>query len=80
MVLYPEVQKKGQKEIDEFIGNQRLVEIKDMSSLPYTLAIVKEALRWHPLFPHGIAHVASEDDIVNGYFIPKGTILYGNVW
>ena len=26
------------------------------------------------------AHVTSQDEIYNGYFIPKGTSLLGNMW
>ena len=28
----------------------------------------------------GIPHVSTEDDEYDGYFIPKGTIVIGNVW
>jgi len=28
----------------------------------------------------GVPHFASEADIYNGYFIPKGTIVIGNTW
>ncbi|KIJ31595.1 hypothetical protein M422DRAFT_185704 [Sphaerobolus stellatus SS14] len=80
MILYPEVQKKAQREIDSVLGFQRLPEIGDIDDLPYVLAICKEALRWHPLVPSGVPHVASEDDVVQGYFIPKGTIVFGNAW
>ncbi|KIJ33444.1 hypothetical protein M422DRAFT_264547 [Sphaerobolus stellatus SS14] len=80
MILYPEVQKKAQREIDAFLGLQRLPEVGDMHNLPYVMAICKEALRWHPILPNSVAHTASEDDIINGYFIPKGTIVFGNAW
>jgi len=28
----------------------------------------------------GIAHMATNDDEYNGYYIPKGTVLLGNAW
>ncbi|KIJ44607.1 hypothetical protein M422DRAFT_251892 [Sphaerobolus stellatus SS14] len=80
MILYPEVQKKAQREIDSVLGFQRLPEVGDIDALPYVFAICKEALRWHPLVPSGVPHVASEDDVIQGYFIPKGTIVFGNTW
>ncbi|KIJ44880.1 hypothetical protein M422DRAFT_167513, partial [Sphaerobolus stellatus SS14] len=80
MVLNPEVQRKAQNKIDSVVGNQRLVDISDMESLPYTTAVMREAFRGHPLLPTGVAHVATQNNILNGYFIPKGTIVYGNVW
>ncbi|KIJ31590.1 hypothetical protein M422DRAFT_185753 [Sphaerobolus stellatus SS14] len=80
MILYPEVQKKAQKEIDSVLGFQRLPEVGDIDALPSVFAIYEEALRWHPLIPSGMPHVASEDDVIQGYFIPKGTIEFGNAW
>ncbi|KIJ51980.1 hypothetical protein M422DRAFT_243553 [Sphaerobolus stellatus SS14] len=80
MILYPEVQKKAQREIDALLEFQRLPEVGDMDNLPYVMAICKEALRWHPILPNAAAHMASEDDVINGYFIPKGTIVFGNAW
>jgi len=53
MALYPEVQKKAQMEIDTVIGNSRLPDFADRNSLPYTNAIVKEAMRWQPVAPLG---------------------------
>ena len=47
MIKYPEIQKKGQAEIDRVIGPNRLPDFTDEASLPYVAAIVKEALRWH---------------------------------
>ncbi|KIJ28827.1 hypothetical protein M422DRAFT_37205 [Sphaerobolus stellatus SS14] len=80
MALYPEVQKKAQKEIDNVLGGLRLVEFEDEPELPYISAMVKETLRWHPLLPQGVAHAALEEDVVGEYFIPKGSIVIGNSW
>ncbi|KIJ31421.1 hypothetical protein M422DRAFT_185980, partial [Sphaerobolus stellatus SS14] len=80
MALFPEVQKKAQAELDNLLGEVRLVEFEDEPNLPYTSAICKEILRWHPLLPQGVAHATSEDDVVGEYFIPKGTVVIGNSW
>ncbi|KIJ35877.1 hypothetical protein M422DRAFT_257346 [Sphaerobolus stellatus SS14] len=80
MLLYPEVQKKAQEELDHLLAGVRLVEFEDEPELPYISAICKEVLRWHPLIPQGVAHATSEDDILGEYFIPKGTIVVGNSW
>ncbi|KIJ23555.1 hypothetical protein M422DRAFT_195788, partial [Sphaerobolus stellatus SS14] len=76
----PEVQKKAQAELDDVIGSDRLPEFGDKSALPYTVAIYKETMRWHPLLPLGVPHAISEDDVIEGYFIPKGAIICGNTW
>jgi len=54
MALYPEVQKKAQIEIDAVIGKNRLPDFSDRDALPYTNAIVKEAMRWQPVTPLGM--------------------------
>lgn len=28
----------------------------------------------------GLPHLVSEDHIYDGYFIPKGTLVFGNAW
>ena len=53
MVLYPEVQKKAQEEIDAVVGPNRLPDFLDRPSLPYINAIVKELMRWHSVLPLG---------------------------
>ncbi|KAF7357549.1 O-methylsterigmatocystin oxidoreductase [Mycena sanguinolenta] len=80
MALYPEVQKKAQTEIDTVIGTGRLPEFEDRLSLPYVEALYREVMRWRPVTPLGVAHASSEDDICDGYFIPKGTTVIANIW
>jgi cytochrome P450 len=53
MVLYPEVQKKAQEELDIVVGRHRLPTFADMESLPYIQATVREALRFRPVDPVG---------------------------
>ncbi|KAF9522936.1 cytochrome P450 [Crepidotus variabilis] len=80
MVLFPEVQKKAQAEIDTVIGNDRLPTLADMPHLPYVNAVVTEVLRWHTVGPLAVPHAATEDGHVNGYFIPKGAVIVANLW
>ncbi|KAI0387367.1 putative cytochrome P450 oxidoreductase OrdA-like protein [Hypomontagnella monticulosa] len=80
MTLYPEVQKKAQEEIDRVIGPNRLPTMEDRGKLPYIEATVKEVLRWHPVAPMGLPHANTEDDVYEGYLIPKGSVILANVW
>jgi cytochrome P450 len=80
LTLFPEVLKKAQAEIDAVIGSDRLPTFADRDSLPYVEALVKEVLRWHSVTPLAVPHRATEDDVHDGYFIPKGTILIPNIW
>lgn len=80
MTLHPEVQKKAQEEIDRVLGAGKLPKVDDRKNLPYIDAIVKEVLRWHPVAPMGIPHMSVEDDVYDGYFIPKGSLIMSNIW
>jgi cytochrome P450 len=54
MLVYPDVQRKAQTEIDQVIGHHRLPEIDDASQLPYVQGVVNECLRWLPVTPIGL--------------------------
>ncbi|KAN0132230.1 Cytochrome P450 [Lactarius tabidus] len=80
MVTYPDVQKRAQAELDAIVGRTRIPTFADFQHLPYIRAMVKEMLRWRPVDPVGLPHLAAEDDWYEGMFIPKGTIIMANVW
>ncbi|KAG1855193.1 cytochrome P450 [Suillus subalutaceus] len=80
MTLFPDVQKKAQAEIDAVVGPDRLPTFADRDSLPYAEALVKEVLRWNVVVPTGFPHCVSEDDIHDGYYIPKGSLVMPNIW
>jgi cytochrome P450 len=79
MVLYPDVQRRAQAEIDSVVGN-RLPTFEDRVSLPYVESVLRETMRWCPIAPLGGAHATSSDDIFDGYFVPKGTTVISNTW
>lgn len=80
MILYPEVQAKAQAEIDAVVDSTRLPTFEDRPSLPYVDAILREILRWMPSLPLAVPHATLDDDIFEGYFIPKGACVTLNVW
>ncbi|KAF9442056.1 cytochrome P450 [Macrolepiota fuliginosa MF-IS2] len=80
MCLHPEVQKKAQLELDMVLEGKRLPDLNDRPFLPYINAMVKEAIRWHPVLPLAVPHMSTDDDEYEGYFIPKGTVVVGNAW
>ncbi|KAF7292754.1 O-methylsterigmatocystin oxidoreductase [Mycena indigotica] len=80
MLLHPEAHDKAQAEIDSIVGKDRLPTFSDREHLPYIEALMKELLRWHPVGRLCIPHRALEDDIFNGYFIPKGSIILPHMW
>ncbi|THU97609.1 cytochrome P450 [Dendrothele bispora CBS 962.96] len=80
MVLYPEVKAKAQAEINRVIGPNRLPTVADKDQLPYVNALVKKTFRIHTVVPMGLPHNASEDTVYKGYFIPKGALVFANIW
>ncbi|KAF8885935.1 cytochrome P450 [Infundibulicybe gibba] len=80
MAVNLDVRRKAQQEIDMVIGNDRLPESQDRQSLPYVEALYREIMRWRPALPLGVPHASTEDDVYKGYFIPKGSIVFANIW
>ncbi|KAE9397331.1 cytochrome P450 [Gymnopus androsaceus JB14] len=80
MILHPDVQLKGQEEIDRVLGRDRLPTFDDRLSLPYVEAIYREVLRLNPPLPLGMGHGSTEDDVYLGYHIPKGCNVIANIW
>ncbi|PWA84285.1 cytochrome P450 82A4 [Artemisia annua] len=72
--------KIAQDELDEHVGRDRLVEQSDIKNLAYLDAIIKETFRLYPAGPLSVAHESTEDCIVGGYNVPKGTRLVLNIW
>lgn len=77
MCHYPKWQQRAQEEIDRVCGDRPPV-MADMPRLPVLRAVCKELLRWRQSTPLGVPHGALEDDVYEGYFIPKGAIVHAN--
>jgi cytochrome P450 len=79
LLNHPKVMKRVKEEIESHVGTSRLMEESDIPQLPFLQAIINETLR---LFPPGplVVRELSEDTTVGGYNIPRGTILFTNLW
>ncbi|KAL4356050.1 hypothetical protein AHAS_Ahas09G0047900 [Arachis hypogaea] len=75
-----QILRRAQEEIDVYVGRERKVETSDVKNLVYLQAIFKETLRLYPSGPLLLPHEAREDCYINGYYVPKGTRVFGNVW
>ncbi|KAI0772408.1 O-methylsterigmatocystin oxidoreductase [Trametes elegans] len=80
MIMFPQVQKRAQEELDTVVGLDRLPEHADRPSLPYVSAVVQETLRWHTVEPLGLPHCCMEEDEYRGWRIPKGAVVVPHVW
>ncbi|KAG9312714.1 cytochrome P450 [Chiua virens] len=80
MMNHPEVQRRAHVEIDAIVGRERLPDFEDRELLPYVDAVLRETMRWCPVTPLGTPHATTEDDVYDGYHIPRGAIIMPNVW
>ncbi|CAI0413629.1 unnamed protein product [Linum tenue] len=76
----PRVLERAQQELDEVVGRENIVEESHIHKLPYLNCVMKESLRLHPALPLLVPHCPSEDTVVAGYSIPKGSRIFVNVW
>uniref|UniRef100_A0A673FU46 Vitamin D 25-hydroxylase n=1 Tax=Sinocyclocheilus rhinocerous TaxID=307959 RepID=A0A673FU46_9TELE len=79
MALYPRIQEKVQMEID-CILNGRPPALEDKQRMPYVEAVLHEVLRFCNVVPLGIFRTTSQDAVVRGYTIPKGTMVITNLY
>ncbi|KAL9080413.1 MAG: hypothetical protein Q9157_000798 [Trypethelium eluteriae] len=78
---FPETLLHAWEELDKAVGPSHSPNWDDLEQLPYVKAFVKEVLRWRSVaIIGGQPHAPINDDTYNGYHIPKGTWVQGNVW
>jgi len=79
MLLYPDTAVAARAELKAVVGD-RPPRFADREALPQIEAMVKELLRWRPPAPTGVAHSATEDFTYGDYLIPKGAVIFSNIW
>ncbi|CAE6003861.1 unnamed protein product [Arabidopsis arenosa] len=80
LLNHQEVLEKARTEIDTKIGFDRLIDEADTKNLPYLQWIVLETLRLHPAAPTNVPHMTSDDCMLAGYDVPRGSMLLVNIW
>ena len=71
--IHPDVRSKVEQEVAEVIGDGPPTE-EAVENLIYTEQVVNESLRlYSPI--HAISRVATEDNTIGGYLIPKGSTV-----
>uniref|UniRef100_A0A914M7G5 Unspecific monooxygenase n=1 Tax=Meloidogyne incognita TaxID=6306 RepID=A0A914M7G5_MELIC len=76
LINNPNVQNKVHAELDSIIGDfDRIITTADRSSLPYLNATINEIQRMANLVPLNVAHKLTKDVKIDGYYIPKDTII-----
>ncbi|CAL1380298.1 unnamed protein product [Linum trigynum] len=80
LLNHPNILLMAREELDKKIGQECLIDESDISNLSYLQNIISETLRLYPAAPLLVPHVSSEDCVVGGYHVPRGTILLVNAW
>ena len=81
--------------MDQVLGRGHLPTMDDIPKLQVFEAVFKESFRWNPAAPIGsfspeekymyisptigIPHMSTKEDVWNGYYIPKGSIIQCNI-
>uniref|UniRef100_A0A7N1A3A4 Cytochrome P450 n=1 Tax=Kalanchoe fedtschenkoi TaxID=63787 RepID=A0A7N1A3A4_KALFE len=76
----PEKLKKAQSELDAVVSPGRLVEEADLPKLKYLQAIINETLRMYPAAPLLVPHYSSGECTIQGFHVPRGTLVFVNAW
>ena len=76
--LHPEAQAALHQELDTVLAG-RAPGMEDLAALPFTEAVVKEALRLYPP-AWSMGREALEDDEIGGWPIPRGGVVVVNPW
>jgi len=79
MCHYPEWQRRGQQEVDAVCGS-RMPDAGDIEKMPVVRALIRETMRWRSPVPFGVPHLLEEDDVYEGYYLPKGSQVFALEW
>ncbi|PKI79358.1 hypothetical protein CRG98_000236 [Punica granatum] len=71
---------KARVELDNYVGQDRLIDEQDLPHLPYLQSVINETLRLFPPGPLLVPHYSSSDATIQGFDVPQGTMLFVNAW
>ncbi|KAA0200340.1 Cytochrome P450 CYP3214A10, partial [Hyalella azteca] len=75
LARYPEYATRMQQQIDAVVPRDRMVSLNDKPNLPLVEAFTVEALRYASILIFNVQRSATRDTNINGYFIPKDTLI-----
>ncbi|KYO28356.1 hypothetical protein Y1Q_0015961 [Alligator mississippiensis] len=74
------LQRRLQAELDRVVGRARLPTADDRAALPQLEAFLCEVLRYSSFVPVTIPHATTADVQLDGFYIPRGTVVFINQW
>ena len=79
LVSHRDVQTELQEELKRLKGSSPL-SLQDRDKLPLLEATILEVLRMSAFMPFALPHCTTRDTNVSGYPLPKGSIVFVNLW
>ncbi|CAN6363242.1 unnamed protein product [Urochloa humidicola] len=80
LVANPRVMEKAQLEIRRVLAGKGRVEEEALREMRYLKTVIKETLRLHPPTALIVRVCLQDDQKIQGYDVPKGTIVVTNAW
>ncbi|KAI3504740.1 hypothetical protein L1887_26431 [Cichorium endivia] len=80
LIKNPKALKRVQEEVRNAVGNKGKIDEEDLQKLDYLKAVIKESLRLYPAAPLLVPRETIDTCVLNGYEIPKKTLVYVNSW
>ncbi|XP_034051192.1 cytochrome P450 1B1-like [Thalassophryne amazonica] len=80
LVKHPDIQDKLHDLLDKVVGKDRLPSIHDRDRLAYLDAFIYETMRFTSFVPVTIPHSTTSDVAIEGFHIPKDTVVFINQW
>uniref|UniRef100_A0A7N0TQS3 Cytochrome P450 n=1 Tax=Kalanchoe fedtschenkoi TaxID=63787 RepID=A0A7N0TQS3_KALFE len=80
LLNHPRVLEKAREEVDTCVIPGQLIDDSDVPKLSYLRCVINETQRLYPSAPLLVPHCSSADCVVNGYKVPKKTIMIVNAW
>lgn len=80
LLNHPDKLDEVKAEIENKVGQERLLDEQDLPNLNYLQNVINETLRLYPPIPLLGAREASEDCVVGGFDVPCGTMMVVNAW
>ncbi|XP_063919935.1 probable cytochrome P450 305a1 isoform X2 [Zophobas morio] len=75
MIMYPDIQKKVQNEIDENFEKGSIIDYSERHKVPYVEAVLMEIMRFRHVIPVSGPRRVMQETTLDGYTIPKDTTV-----
>lgn len=80
LMMHAEVMEKLQCEVRRIGKMKPILDEDDIKNMSYLHVVIKETLRLHAPLPLLVPRQSIEDTELDGYHVPKGTLVFINAW